>query len=313
MGRNKRSGGVMEKWSSAHETSNTPPFHHSNTPLSTVLHTRPITASRRAQIAREHFTHCHLCAHHCGANRSLGVRGPCHAGTEARIFSAQIEVSDELELIPTFAIAFSGCDLRCAFCITGRESWNPKAGELFDAPALAKRAVAALAGGARSIMILGGEPTVHLPHVLQLISLLPDSAKLIWKTNGHGSVKARDLIDGMFDVWLVDYKFGNDDCANRLARISNYTEIVRDNLIWANQHSELIIRHLVMPSHVECCWRPIAEWIADHFPNTKVNLRSGFWPAWQAHKHREMRAPVGNSESELAFGIAHEYGLNLIV
>ena len=71
---------------------------------------------------------CHLCEHHCGVNRLAGETGLCHAGAEARIFMAQTEVSDELELIPTFAIALSGCDLRCDFCITGGPSWNPRAG-----------------------------------------------------------------------------------------------------------------------------------------------------------------------------------------
>ncbi|MBA4149284.1 MAG: 4Fe-4S cluster-binding domain-containing protein [Verrucomicrobia bacterium] len=300
--------GVVECWSA--DTCITPTLYHSNTPPPPT--SRAVSASERANLARKHFTKCHLCHHHCGANRSSGDRGPCRTGTDARIFSAQIEVSDELELIPTFAIAFSGCDLRCAFCITGKESWNPNAGELFNATALAERATAALEDGARSIMILGGEPTIHLPHVLELVALLPDSAKLIWKTNAHGSVGARELLDGLFDIWLADYKFGDDRCAERLALVTNYTEVVRDNLLWANQHSELIVRHLVMPGHVECCWRPIANWIAENLPTTKVNLRSGFWPAWQSRKHSELRTPVADTESKLAFQIAHEYGLNLI-
>ena len=74
---------------------------------------------------------------------------------------------------PSFAIAFSGCDLRCAFCITGAESWNPRAGEPFQAAELARQAANAVDRGARTIMILGGEPTVHLPAALELVALLP--------------------------------------------------------------------------------------------------------------------------------------------
>ena len=48
---------------------------------------------------------------------------------------------------------------------------------------------------------------------------LPDAATLVWKTNGHGNGQARALLDGLFDVWVIDYKFGNDRCARRLARI----------------------------------------------------------------------------------------------
>ena len=273
---------------------------------------RAFAAGLRARLARASLANCQLCAHHCGVNRLAGERGLCHAGATARIFSAQIEVSDELELIPTFAIALSGCDLRCAFCITGKESWNPNAGEILDAHTIAERAIDALQEGAKTIMILGGEPTIHLPNALEIVSLLPDAATLIWKTNAHGSAEAREFLDGIFDIWLADYKFGNDDCARRLALVPNYNEIVRENLLWANEQSELIVRHLVMPGHVECCWKPIAEWLAENLPEVKINLRVGFWPAWQARKHMELRGTTSHAEAETARAIARDCDLNLI-
>src|SRR6185295_5633577 len=103
-------------------------------------------ARARAAAARAALADCHLCAHHCGVNRLAGELGICRAGAGARAFCAQVEVSDELELIPTFAIALSGCDLRCDFCITGASSWNPRAGERLPAEVLAGQAKAALAG-----------------------------------------------------------------------------------------------------------------------------------------------------------------------
>jgi putative pyruvate formate lyase activating enzyme len=271
-----------------------------------------VIARERAETAREALVDCHLCAHHCGVNRLAGETGICHAGSAARIFSAQVEVSDELELIPTFAIALSGCDLRCDFCITGAPSWNPRLGESLDVKSLAARAKAALIDGARTIMILGGEPTVHLPFALELVAALPDDAKLIWKTNAHGSAQARELLDGLFDVWLADYKFGNDACAQRLAKVCDYTRVVRENLLWADDHSELIVRHLLMPGHVECCWRPVAAWLAENLPGVKVNLRSGFWPAWHAGRHGELRTIVLKAEAGRAVDIAARCGLNLI-
>jgi putative pyruvate formate lyase activating enzyme len=228
------------------------------------------------------------------------------------VFSAQVEVSDELELIPTFAIAFSGCDLRCSFCITGRESWNPSAGVAMTARSIVRQATGALKNGARSVMILGGEPTVHLPSVLQLVSLLPDDCPLIWKTNAHGSAQAREFLDGLFDIWVADYKFGNDGCAERLAGISRYTPTVQENLLWAHAHTELIVRHLVMPGHVQCCWVPAAEWMYKHLPGVKVSLRMGFWPAWQASRHAEFRSLVSAAESDAAAKIASDYGLRLV-
>ncbi len=220
------------------------------------MDTRQARARERAAIARAMLHNCHFCAHHCGVNRVAGEFGLCHAGAAANYFLAQTEVTDELELIPTFAVALSGCDMRCDFCITGAESWNPRAGGRFNATEMATKAKAALTNGARTIMVLGGEPTIHLHAALELAAELPDTAQLVWKTNAHGSEQARELLDGIFDVWVADFKFGNDACARRLGKISNYTEVVRENLLWANAHSELIVRHLLMPGHVgECCWR----------------------------------------------------------
>ena len=273
---------------------------------------RAALARERAAVARAMLANCHFCGHHCGVNRWTAAGGLCHAGAETRFFSAQVEVSDELELIPTFAIALSGCDLRCDFCITGASSWNARAGIGWDALAMAERARRALNDGARTIMVLGGEPTIHLHAALELVAALPNSARLVWKTNAHGSAEARELLDGMFDVWLADFKFGNDACALRLARVPDYGRIVRENLLWANEHNGLIVRHLLMPGHGDCCWRPVAKWLAENLPGVKVNLRSGFWPAWHAARHHELCGTVAADESARAFEFARQFGLNLI-
>ncbi|HWH71099.1 MAG TPA: radical SAM protein [Candidatus Sulfotelmatobacter sp.] len=273
---------------------------------------RHVLAAERAALAQAMLGCCHLCAHHCGANRLAGPAGPCHAGPEPRFFSAQVEVADELELIPTFAVALSGCDLRCDFCLTGQSSWNPKAGQVWDAAGMAAQAARALEQGARTVMLLGGEPTIHLPAALAFVAAMPVTAKLVWKTNAHCSVQARQWLDGLFDVWVADFKFGNNACAQRLARIADYVPLLQDNLRWAWHHTGLIVRHLLLPGHGECCWRPIAEWLAAELPAVKVSLRSGFWPAWHAARHPELRQTIPGAESERALQLAHALGLNLV-
>lgn len=276
-------------------------------------------ARERSQRAESLLRNCRFCAHRCGANRLKGERGPCHAGTEARVFHYQTEVGDEVELSPLLAIAFSGCDLRCAFCNTGAESWNPHAGDCVisgpDCPGLdllVRRAERALGQGARGIMILGGEPTIHLPAALALAGRLPDDARLVWKTNAHGSEVARELLENVFDVWVADFKFGQNQCAERLARVPGYVETVRENLCWAARHSELIVRHLLMPGHLHCCWKPVAEWLGRNLPETKVSLRTGFWPGWQTRRHIELCRATPRADEEEAVQLARSLGLNLI-
>lgn len=163
---------------------------------------RPRSALARSRAADAHamLSRCRFCAHLCGANRQAGETGPCRATTAPHVFGAQIETGDELDLIPAFEVSFSGCDLRCDFCISGAPSWNPRAGEPLDLSRVAATAQHALAGGARTVMFLGGEPTVQLPWALELAALLPEDATLVWKTNAHGSAEGRALLDGVFDV-----------------------------------------------------------------------------------------------------------------
>jgi putative pyruvate formate lyase activating enzyme len=273
---------------------------------------RAKVAGERARRARTMLADCRLCAHDCGVNRLAGKTGLCRAGATARFFSAQVEVADELELIPTFAVALSGCDLRCDFCITGKSSWNAQAGFGFDAQAMAIQAANALLNDAQTVMILGGEPTIHLPDALEFVSFLPNTARVVWKTNAHGSAQARELQEGIFDVYLADFKFGNDVCAQRLAKVPDYVRTVRENLLWAAQDSELMVRHLLMPGHLNCCWRPVAEWLATELPGIKVSLRSGFWPGWRAARHNDLNRMVSAEESSAALRIARELKLNLI-
>jgi uncharacterized Fe-S radical SAM superfamily protein PflX len=57
----------------------------------------------------------------------------------------------------------------------------------------------------------------------------------------------------------------------------------------------------------------VAEWLAENLPGVKVNLRSGFWPAWHSARHRERCGTVAADETARAFEFARQFGLNLIL
>lgn len=281
-------------------------------PQSKTQQGRRALAASRLVAACSSLAACQACLHRCGVDRRHGPAGMCGAAGTPRIFSAQTEVGDELELIPTFAIALAGCSMRCAFCVTGDESWHPERGWALDIAGLADRAARALeSGAATSIQILGGEPTVYLPWLVQFAAMLPNDARLILKTNGLSTAPARDLLDGLFDVWLVDFKFGQDVCAKALSRTPGYRAAVEETLLWADRRTDLIVRHLLMPGHVECCWKPIAEWLARHLPAVKVSLRFGYWPAWQAKAVPGLSRPLTDAEQQHATSIAAAFDLNL--
>lgn len=275
---------------------------------------RRARAQARLAEVRESMRSCRWCHLECGVDRSGGGRGPCGAGREARFFSAQTEVTDELEWLPTYAVALSGCQLRCDFCVTGAASWNAKVGEVWQAGAMAERVRKAVSGGARSVMVLGGEPVLHLTAVLELAAMVPEEVPLVLKTNGCFGCEARRFLAGVIDVWLPDFKFGNDECARRLAGVEGYWAVLTANLEWmVGEHGgEVVVRHLLMPGHGECCWEPVARWLGSQGRGVRVSLREGYVPAWKADRHAELRRWVGRAEMERARQVAAVCGLELV-
>lgn len=270
-------------------------------------------AAQRVDSAMAALSECMVCQHRCAVNRLAGPAGRCGAGAEPHVFSAQVEVGDELEIIPAYAIALAGCNMRCSFCITGDESWHPQRGQWQDATVVARKAAAAIESGrAKCVQVLGGEPSVHLPWLLEFVAAMPDEACLVLKTNGLSTAAARAILDGMFDVWIVDFKFGGDLCAERLSKTPGYLAAVCETLHWAAGTSDLIIRHLLMPGHVECCWRAVAEWIATHLPSAKVSLRDGYWPSWQAADQPPLNRPLDPTEWSDAMETARSFNLRLV-
>jgi putative pyruvate formate lyase activating enzyme len=281
--------------------------------MDAILAGRPHLAAERRDQAWAALAACEICHHRCAVNRLAGPAGRCGAGAEPHVFSAQVEVGDELEVIPAYAVALAGCNMRCAFCITGDESWHPQRGRWHSTAAIAGKARAAIESGrANSLLVLGGEPTVHLPWLLGLVAAMPENARLVLKTNGLSTAPARSVLAGLFDVWIVDFKFGNDACAETLSHTPGYTAAVCETLRWAARDTELIIRHLLMPGHVECCWKPVAAWISSHLPSAKVSLRSGYWPSWRAADHVPLNRPLDSTELSAAMETARFFNLRLV-
>ena len=201
----------------------------------------------RLSVARGHYRRCLLCEHRCGVDRTAGPSGKCKAGANARVFRHRVEYGDEREIAPSHLFYLSGCDLRCAFCINELNAFDTRRGEELT-PEFFRAAVAAQRHLApRTLQWVGGEPTIHLPVVLEAMAGCPDLPRVVWKTDLHGTPEAFDLLDGVVDLYLADFKFGNDACAGRIAKVERYTEIVTRNLRQVARQGDLIVRHLLLP------------------------------------------------------------------
>ena len=272
----------------------------------------PRGLASRAEEARAHERHCLLCEHRCGVDRAAGTLGNCRAGTEARVFRHRVEHGEEPELVPSHLFYLSGCDLRCAFCIAEERAFDPRIGTPLSGPFLRRAVEWGLARGARTLQWVGGEPTIHLPAILRALVEVPERPPIVWKSDFHGTPEAFALLRGVVDIHVADFKFGNDACALRIAGVERYGEIVTRNLLLASADARLVVRHLLLPGHFECCFLPVVRWLAGHLPGARVSIRDGYLPRWQARHHDDLRSPLPPDAGRVARREAAMLGLDVV-
>jgi putative pyruvate formate lyase activating enzyme len=273
---------------------------------------RSWTSSDRLERARRHYALCNLCEHRCGVSRVEGQRGPCKAGVSARVFKHRVEYGEEREIVPSLLFYLSGCDLRCCFCIAEENAFDPGRGRELTSELFRDAVAEGVREGAKTLQWVGGEPTIHLPSILEVMAACSDLPPVVWKSDFYGTPEAFELLNGVADVYIADFKFGNNECARRLAGVDRYVEVVTRNLLAATQQGNLIVRHLLLPGHQECCYAPIIAWLHDRLPGVKFSLRDCYLPRWRAHRFEEIARPLARDEARPAREMAVRVGLNLI-
>ncbi len=268
--------------------------------------------NERLSTAQSHLDRCGLCEHRCGVDRRSGERGPCKASTEARVFRHRVEYGEETELIPSHLFYLSGCDLRCKFCIAETNAFNPKVGAPLTPEFLANALREGRPHQPKNLQWVGGEPTIHIPAILAAMSAQDELPPIVWKSDFYGTPDAFRLLDGIVDTYVADFKFGTDHCAQRIASVDRYFETVTRNFQIASEQSDLIIRHLLLPGHFDCCYRKIVAWLAEHLPKVKFSLRDGYLPRWKASRFDDLSGTIDASTARAARELAKSFHLNLV-
>lgn len=268
----------------------------------------------KADIARQILESCHFCERRCNVNRIEDETGVCGVGERSRVSSEFMHHGEESELVPSYTIFFSGCTFHCQFCQNWDISQNPQNGVEVSPQALANSASTGRRESARNVNWVGGDPTPNLHNVLAALNRCKVNVPSVWNSNMYLSMEGMKLLFGTQDVYLTDLKYGNSDCALKYSKIQNYWEIVPRNHRLAAADAELIIRHLVLPGHVECCTRPILEWIVNNLStNVRLNIMGQYRPCGNVSKHPdeypELNRRPTSEEMEQAYQIARELGL----
>jgi len=273
------------------------------------LSARPTTL-QRAERAFEALRSCRLCPRACGVDRTAGKKGFCGLTDKARCFREVLHYGEETELIPSHQVYLAGCNLRCEWCAVGEWNASPDEAPELDIARMRECVVRRLEEGARTLNLLGGEPTLSLFGALQLLAELPVEVTVVWNSNMYFSAEAGELLDGVVDIYLADFKCGNDGCAEQMLGVSNYLEIVRENLRFARRSADLIVRHLVLPGHEACCMEPTLRWIKENMPEVKLSLRHDYLPP--VRPRQAPARPSDEADYRNAVERARVLNLNLI-
>lgn len=272
-----------------------------------------VDLEERVARAKELLKSCHLCAHECHVDRPNGERGVCNVGIGMRVASSFEHYGEEAFLVPSYTIFFESCNLSCLFC----QNWDISraTGETPSHMVTEKQLAGAIDNHAHccNVNFVGGEPTPYLPFILETLRHVTIDIPVIWNSNMYLSPQGMDLLDGVVDLYLTDFKFGNDTCARNLANVNDYWQVVAANHARALESGEMVIRHLMLPNHFECCTRPILEHIAEEFGDrVVVNLMDQYRPAYRAVLHGDLNRRVTASEFNKGLSLAAELQLNFI-
>lgn len=257
---------------------------------------------------------CSLCERKCRVNRLEGKIGTCLVDKEAIVHSFFHHMGEEAPLVPSGTIFYGGCNFKCVFCqnydisqVSARNGDRVNPRELAAIQAYLRR------HGARNINHVGGDPTPHIPFILESLKYLNLNVPQLWNSNMYMSMESMKLLTDIIDIWLPDLKYGNNECAWRLSKVRNYWEIATRNIKIAHDTGDIIIRHLVLPNHLECCTKPVLKWISSNTPRALVNVMDQYRPEHLVvrylHLYKDIARRPTREEIREAYRYAEELGI----
>jgi putative pyruvate formate lyase activating enzyme len=287
--------------------------------------------NQRALSAVAGLVQCQLCPRKCSVNRCSDQLGFCRIGRQARVASYGPHLGEEDCLRGwrgSGTIFFSGCNLGCAFC----QNWDishENAGGLVSPREVADMMLELQRQGCHNINWV--TPTHVLPQALEaLVLAVEDGLRLpiVYNSGGYDSVESLRLLDGVVDVYMPDFKFWDEDVAERMARARDYPEVARQAI--QEMHRQvgdlamderglarrgLLVRHLVMPDD-RASTRQVARWLAKEIsPDTYINVMAQYHPEGEArargpgNRYADIARPITNEEFRAALLAARAAGL----
>ncbi len=245
------------------------------------------------------YLNCEQCARKCHVNRNK-KKGFCGETLNLRAASACLHFGEE-PLITVFGgsgtIFFTGCTLRCSFCQNYQISQQGMGANLSEKD-FVEICLKLQSLGAENINLVTGS------HQIPLIAKFLEEAKscglkipVAWNSSAYENVENLELLKGLVDIWLPDFKTLNPKMSKQLFDAENYPEVAKESISWMienfplkiinvkkNQEtrekiiSGVIIRHLFLPGRFEDTVL-VLDWLRNHADKKAIiSLMSQYTP-----------------------------------
>jgi putative pyruvate formate lyase activating enzyme len=251
---------------------------------------------------------CIYCKWKCRVNRRL-KKGVCGVSDRPKISSVFLHFGEEEELVPSLTVFFSGCNFRCLYCQNYDIARWPDEGEYIPPERLSEIIENFEKRGALNVNFVGGDPTPAAHYIFHVLKHLDSNLPFIWNSNMYHSEELSEILVGVVDLYLADFKYGNDECARRLSGVKSYFSVVTRNLHKASKTADVIVRHLVLPGHIECCTKPILKWLEENLPDVNLNIMFQYHPCADAFSYGELARRLSFEERQKVVELVEEANL----
>lgn len=289
---------------------------------------------RRVERALDELRDCRACPRDCGVDRMANETRVCNTGRYARVASAFAHFGEEDCLrgsCGSGTIFFSCCNLRCVFCQNWDISQQPRGAE-YTPGQLGDLMIELQGLGCHNVNFVTPEHVA--PQVIEAIAeAVPRglNVPIVYNTSAYDAVTSLELLDGLIDIYMPDFKFWTKESARSLCKAKDYPERARDAI--REMHRQVgplrfnaqgiaqrgvLVRHLVMPGQLDES-AAIFNWLADELsPDTYVNVMAQYRPEYQVGQSNRRgeprytaidRTPRSNELTQ-AYELAREAGLS---
>jgi putative pyruvate formate lyase activating enzyme len=145
---------------------------------------------------------------------------------------------------------------------------------------------------------------------------------LVYNTSAYDHVESLQLLDGIIDIYMPDFKFWDSNVAEEICNAPDYPEKsqsaikemfrqVGDLLTEEGiARRGLLVRHLVMPNELAGT-KEIMHFLANEISTeTYINIMPQYRPCGTAVNHHDLSRTITNDEFESAIEIARLEGLH---